>query len=378
MVRTAVSLALSCSLLTPAAWAVRYSCLPSCNPDDARFLSLADPGLTTLNDASLGILLSVPRTSTSLRFAVFDGDTSGRWDGSAGGIRLTYTLTADPTLDGSGTFLVGQWTQRDFADNAWTSISVPTGTEALGDDGNLYYRLTVEADTEPLAWASFKVRLENGSLFLPAEAAVALSAPILHPNDLATVYPNYPSLTPTTYDGSWSLYVFSPTALSMLDLWNGDVDFGSADCLDGDSDDSDTPNESLPAWAASATFEGIAVGEVQPCGQTTGAPTDDAADPTLRRSPSVQLSVSLPTGETYADLDPSGNAEWECFVLATDPQMPADVLVPALPAGTYRVGINGLDLNNLVVLRPHLVALGVDVQGRPVALLPPRERPSDG
>jgi hypothetical protein len=53
----------------------------------------------------------------------------------------------------------------------------------------------------------------------------------------------------------------------------------------------------------------------------------------------------------YLNDNPSGNSEWERFVLSTKPGANPDHLVDSLPVGYYWWYIEGLDLHNLAALR---------------------------
>jgi hypothetical protein len=312
-----------------------YACLPTCSETDARFFSLAGTGLSTLVDTSLTFGIIVPNSGTELRFGIFDGNTTGQWDSIDDAVTIHYVLFADPAGDNSGTLEIAEWSDTDFPDNQWLDLTEPLGPEALGADGNYHYRVEVNAIAASLGWSNFKIRVQGGALVLAAQP-FSFTGALFSPEDLTIVYPSYPALTPTSYDGTWDFVISASGPLARLELWDGDMDFGSADCVDNDTDDPDTPDNELPPWAigTAAVFEGVAVGEPRPCGQTTGAPVDDNDFPAFLRTPSIIYSVIDPIGRSYANPNPSGNLEWEDFSLDAGTGALADYQVDDLPIGT--------------------------------------------
>lgn len=356
------------TLTTTLAAAPRFACLPTCSSTDGRFLSLADSQLGTSSPPKLTFVFALSGSATALRFAVFDGEATGQWDSADGLAELDYALTTGRSGRGQ---LLHTWSKADFADNAWTTLSVPTSEAARAADGNFYYRFEVRALLAHLAWTHFKLRVEAGALLLDPQP-VAFNAALFHADDLTVIYPAFPALEPTTYDGSWDFHLLASSPLERLVIWDGDLDFGSADCRDLNTDDPETASTATPAWAIGCNPEGVALGQNLECGASTGAPADDGDFAPFRRPPSVQAELIDPNGAHFLNANPSGNLEWEAFVLATNAGELADFHVAALPAGLYHLRWRGLDLGNLGLLRAPLPLLGVDQEGQPI--LPPAPR----
>src|SRR4030067_417756 len=131
----------------PAAAQETYNCLPTCEENDARFLSVAGVGRSTV---------------------------------AAQPITLTFRVP-----------------------------------EALSPSGNYFYRLVISPATSGMIYLSnFKVRT-NATVMLAAQPFSYL-APMLSPADRAVVYPRYPNLTPTTYDGRFNFHFFAPGSMPSL------------------------------------------------------------------------------------------------------------------------------------------------------------------
>jgi hypothetical protein len=164
-------------------------------------------------------------------------------------------------------------------------------------------------------------------------------------------------------------------------IWDGDFDRGSYDCSDNDTDDDDTPN-SLPAWADNdAVAEGVAGSSVA-ClnalgvptgGTTTSNPPDDSRNAVFARASGISYELITSGGTHYANNNPSGNLEWEQFRIstATFARSSMDYHADNLPAGTYELVINGLDLSNLNTIRSPFDILAVDSSGSAVTPLRP-------
>lgn len=350
----------------PVAAAESFVCFPTCDESDGRFLTLEGSGLYTLAGDTIKIELAAPHSAATLQIGIFDGDTGGHWDN--GSLPMQYTLYADPNGDGSGTFVVDQWTGDSdiMPDNEWFTTYVSLGPEAKAPSGNYFYTLQV-TNPDPSVTGlinDFKVRTD-GYATLKAPLAFAFIGSI---NNLSTdrpiLYPNWPSLTPTTYNGFWDIYLDVPSSTPFLTIWDGDFDYGSFDRVDNDTDDPDTPNDVLPPWAigTGASLEGVAIGY----NGATGSPRDDSPYAITRRSPSVVYEVIAPDGSIYANENPSGNQEWEQFRIDSDPQHladyhPAEVLL----AGVYQVHVSGVDLSNLNAWRFQYDVLGVTPEGDP-------------
>ncbi len=381
-----------------------YECFPTCSDVDGRMMTLAGSGLRTLGADSLSVELTVSGAASSFEIGLFDGDSGPpRWD--RGSDPIVYRLYADPAGDNTGTSLIGEWfsnvdnpavgalysstvqgvSNGRMPDDQWFDITVDVSAEALaaaGSDcpaGDYCYRLLVESTApQGSTESNFKLRTTAQISLLPI--AFSFVGAVRSFNDLPIVYPGYPDLSQTTYDGSWEFDIEVDQPLSSFTVWDGDFDYGSHDCTLMDTDDADTcqnPDSNcivnstdgfsvVPSWAngTAAFTQGVAQGNFLACGQTTGAPNDDQ-DPLLipslpglfTRAPAVYYELETPVG-TFANLNPSGNQEWEQFRIETDGGAPADHYAAQLPAGPYRLRIFGLDASNLNALRISARTLG--------------------
>lgn len=366
-----------------------YTCLPSCDPADGRFLAIAGINLVTLSDPLLDLIIVVPAGSAGFELGVFDGDGTeldtlgiAHWDvGSPADFE--YTLYADPLADGSGTTVVelapGQPMIPSSAmlDNDWSDFTVANHPAAEAPSGNYIYRLEIELlDVGFTTLNNFKVRALGALVLKPASQPFSYYASWTSINDISIIYPSFPSPAPTTYDGFFSFYFDVPQTQAEVAVWGGDFDRGKFDGTDQDTDDPDTPGSPfLPPWATpDANFEGVAVG----IGGTTGNPQDDR-NPAgfgvyVTRSPSVRWDLLVPDGRSFANDDPSGNQEWEQFRIATDPFDPSlmDYSTPdPLPVGTYEIRVEGVDMQNLNALLVPYTLLCIDEDGVPCEPLYP-------
>jgi|GEM_PF-1040067 len=356
---------------------VRYAYFPTAGTTDGRFLSIAGSGIQTLGNTIM-LRLASPSNASAIRIGIFDGETGGTWD--LGTTPLEYTLFADPLGDGSGTFRVAQWNGSSMPDNAWFSATVTNPPQAKNTCGDFFYILRVRStDASVTSWSNFKVRTD-GSISALARVPITYNSPMNSAADAQIIYPSYPALTPTTYDGTWKFFVELQTPASSFTMWDGDLDYGSYDCSFNDTDDPDTPNDGIMTWmqGTAARAEGVAeggvscstVGGVETGGMTTSNPPDDSRQEIFRRSPAVTYRLIAPNGLSYANNNPSGNLEWEQFRLSTEAfdANTMDYQVTSLPVGFYEINISGVDLSNLNAFRFLQDALGVDSTGAPVSM----------
>lgn len=347
-----VTLATIAAICLAAPAMAQHNCFPTCASDDGKFLSVAGTGLATFNDARLNVSLGLPSGSTELTLGIFDGDIGGFWDNLAVGA-LNYTVFADPDGDGTGLVELDSWTDAACDDNAWSEFVIPAVPAAQSANGNYFFRLVVEpVGIGTFTAANFKLRVQSEATLSLKPQSFSFVGALFSMSDAEILYPAWPALTPTTYDGTWPFFFRLENETDELEIWDGDMDHGAFDCSTLDTDDPNTPNTSLPPWAAPTTnFEGVAQGNFRACGSTTGAPNDDSSIAAAVRPPSVFYCVSDPLGGTHCNGNPSGNLEWERFVLGTsasgDPATDPDVVVGQLPAGIYLVKAEGVDLTNL-------------------------------
>ena len=361
------------------ATAQTYYCLPTCSQIDARFLSLAGSHFQSIAGDQIAITLADSSGADSLSFEIFDGETGGVWD--IGTSPLVYSLYADSTGKGTGTRLVGRWYGSSMSDSAWYRIAVRHDTNARSESGAFFYSLKIriawgdttdangiEDDSEDynasMTWSNFKIR----STSMIATTQFAFCAPLFSTREAAIVYPNYPLLTSPTYDGTWSLFVQVPKAMSTFEVWDGDMDFGSWDGLSVDTDDINTHSNNVPNWsgtnannegvATSTDFVRTALGVVTNV-LGTGSPMDDNLSLAYRRSPSVYYDIVDPLGNSFRNNNPSGNREWERFVIGKNSGNSLDTAVNALPRGIWEVRITGMDMHNINAWRCADGILGV-------------------
>ncbi|MGD2113458.1 MAG: SdrD B-like domain-containing protein [Acidobacteriota bacterium] len=364
-----------------------YTCLPTCQENDGQFLSIAGEDLQTLADDAVLLRILVPAGETTVELGVFDGDSGGTWDlipaGASVGVPLAYRLVADGDGDGMGP-TAWQVNGSTLSDNAWDDFMVATTPDAMTPAGNFRYLLVVESTNfgVPMNWSNFKVRtsgvLTTSVAITPV--AFAFTGPLFSGLEGFILYPNASmgDFTTTTYDGTWSFFLDVFSTPTRLELWDGDFDRGAKNVPSTyDTDDMDTPGAPfMPDWAVATSARPEGVAFVTTCGSessATGCPADDRAPNAIhRRSPSVEFSVITPGGQVFADPNPSGNREWEQFMISTDPFDPTlmDHTVAELEPGIYEVRAEGVDLANLNSWRFFHAVLGVCPDGTPCKPVP--------
>jgi len=363
-----------------------YNCLPTCDSTDARFLAIANgTSFITLSQPTLDLDISVPKGTTTFTVGVFDGDARGvdgalvpHWDQGLPAT-FTYTLYADPRRDHAAATVASLSglpvaLSTAMPDNGWIDFTVNTDASAQAPSGNYFYLLRIQLTTPGvLTTNAFKVRtggaIVGGSALFPSPQPFSYIANIAGTPDAQIVYPAFPSLTPTRYDGTFDFYYEQPVSQLETALWDGDFDFGSFDGVVKDTDDPDTPNAPFrPSWATpDAVPEGVATG----LSGATGSPPDDrnpaGAGIYLYRTPSIFYDLVFPDGQTFRNDNPSGNQEWEQLKISTAPfdRSQMDFHADSLPPGIYRVKIQGLDMQNLNALLLPGRALCVRESGGP-------------
>lgn len=393
----------------PAAKMAGFTCLPTCAENDARFLALAGTARQTLSSQILDLQISAQAGEASFSIGFFDGDGSRqtenppgtfttRWDGGAEEVAYRYTLYADPERDGILEISPGVVDPSEFAnitqmggldhvpssamaDSAWSdfTVDVPTGDfRAAAPSGNLFYTLRIEVN-EPTPDENnlnvFKVRA-TGIVSIrfnqqPFSYVAGLGTSF---DDLTTVYPAFPDTTGSPYDGNFSFFFDAPVPQDSIEVFDGDFDHGDQDGVTNqDTDDANSPN-SVPLFApagSGAVPEGIALGlgcdprnpNPNDPGCSSGDPPDDVASPFFVRTPSVAFDIVLPTLQAFSENNPSGNREWERFLLSTTAAGNPDGLASSLPAGAYEFFARGVDLVNLNALRLPFDVLCIDTLG---------------
>lgn len=339
------------------------SCMPTCSETDGRFLVLAGSNMASFGGFKNTAWISAPQ-GDSFTLSIFDGDSGGggtfwyegHWDTMAASV--TYTLYADPARDGSTSTVVGTWSSTQMSDNAWYDISINNVQAAVNENGDYVYRFVANLDTPPATGASsYKLKSPNAYISVAGsaktDASFGLVGMLGSKNDVFIIYPNFPDLANTTYGGAWEFYFALPEVAegeegggNYIEIWDGDFDRGtSVQAQDLDTDDPNTIGK--PEWAGSGAVDERAAGK--------GAPADDTTTSIFKRSPSIQYTIIAPDGTEIAiDTNVGGTEEWERFVISTDPNSDADVVVADLPAGIYKLRIEGLDMYNAVWINTKL------------------------
>lgn len=424
LVRIAVHLAL-CAV--PAFVPIRaqlgpgpLASFPSDDAKDGRFLGIACAGLATLEE-NVQLALAAPASNVTFNLNFFDGDTgapdaNGQFHWDFGTRQLKFSLYADPNHVGSteAASLIGEWfgnsinpthgplwtsSSPSMPDNGWWSVTITNAPIAQAASGNYFYNLVINADGACEAGerveSNFKIATSFPVGFSTSHFGLvgalrqnASDIPILYPGSTLTHPVSGSFLTaPTTYDGTFDLLFNLAAGTTELRLFDGDFDFGTT-LLDGnpsnvsldrgvDEDDPDTPS----------TYEGfpfVPVGAIPEGGQEPGVPPDDNYRDIFRRGElgdpnkigCVRYEVRDPDGNVYFNDNPSGNSEWEQFLIvsATSKFIGAADWVydrDTLPAGQWSVKIIGLDLANLNFWHADTCAT------RPIPNPSPNEDPRD-
>jgi hypothetical protein len=337
-----------------------YTCLPTCDETDGKFLSMPGENMASFGGESIVVWISVPSDAASFELGFFDGDSgrdnngsnnlwAGNWDNTR--TESTYTLYADPLKDGSGTTVVGTWhgNQNNMPNNDWYDVTLNNVPEAQGPSGHYFYRLECTRPVEGHGINALKLRstgyLSTGQADL-VDASFAIVGMLATTQDTPILYPefrgDYRNLGPSTYNGDWQFYFYIPKDTVSLEFWDGDFDRGSSPSMAADTDDPNT--EGTPPWASSYAVPERAGGR--------GNPADDYYHPIYRRNPAVWYELIDPEGvPIHTNAEPSGTEEWENFVVSTDPNVQADLHADRIIPGFYTWHIDGLDLHNTVWIR---------------------------
>lgn len=348
---------------TAAGLAGRYTCLPTCAEDDGRFLGLTEE----FGGTEIVTWIAVEGGGSTFELGLFDGDSGrdsagnlnvgeGHWDSTQS--EVAYTLYADPAMDGSGDTVVGTWQGNadGMPNNAWHDLSIEHVEAAKTPEDTHVYRLVAAwvPGTGGEGISAFKLR-STGRLVAgragETDPGLGIVGMMGTRNDVSVLYPEFDgsdwsNLGPTTYDGEWTFYFEVPPDTETLRIWDGDFDRGTFANVAADTDDPNT--EGLPPWADPTRTDPEGEGG-------SGDPPDDYNWNLVLRQPPVWYELIGPEGTdggraVFRNDEPSGDDEWEAFVVSTDPEVDADVVAPAIPPGVYELHIGGLDLYNIVWL----------------------------
>ena len=352
--------------------------------DDGKFLAIAGEGSFTLPHKPINVWFLIPFGTDPLEIGIFDGETSGLWDGRTN--NLTYTLYADPNQDaGIPDFpihtlpLIGTYEGTAMTDNDWYPIILDPNAQPVKDSlvpnpdpnvGGQVYCLYMKIEPNYRGRRCLSQFLQNQSERhphpdIPLPRSFALVAPFTSWDDHNVLYPDgWPG--ESTYDGIWNLTVRlpeptegSPLPVTTLAFFDGDFDYGNWVGTTEDTADYDTTN---PLANESAKGRG------QP--PDDNFPPDPNAEPPTPGHPAlilpdVNYEVIVPDlsrtvlENTYQNDNPSGTSEWEGFRLTTmdvitdpnDTNKEADHdEIPSLPYGDYLWNIKGLDIGNLIAV----------------------------
>ncbi|MCK4443153.1 MAG: hypothetical protein KAW09_01320, partial [Thermoplasmata archaeon] len=314
-----------------------YSAMPSDDPDDGRFLAVAGRDLNTLADQSIELFIGVPAGRTNFELGIFDGDLGSNWDVGSG--TMGYWLYRDPYKNGTND-LMSSWTSGSLANDDWTTQYFTTSSDAKAPSGNYFYRLEVgwKGSVPSGALDEFKVRTDGQLSVRNGQSVTYIGAP-QNDNDpcVGSGDPN-PGETndpdANSYDGYWDLFFYVPTNRDAITFRDGDVDRYP------DTDDPNTPNVD-PDGSGPAQAEGVHNGEPPDGGGGLGE--------CCEVFPAVYFRVTDPDGNQYNNNNPSGNREWENYIISDASD--ADVQVPyELSAGLWEYEIIGLDAHNTYFL----------------------------
>ncbi len=319
--------------------------LPSLDPDDAKFFGVAGTGQQTLSGVKIVLNVGVPAGSTSFSVGIFDGDVSGFWDG--GTTSFSYRLFKDPLKNGSTANPLDTITSSQALDDNWFDKSYSTDAAAKAPSGNYFYRLEAgwTLGTPSGSFNNFKVRT-SGQVSVRAGQDFGFAAgpqrvppeteldPFVGSGDPNPGDPNDPNSN--SYDGQFTYYFYVPTSLPSITFWDGDNDRA------GDTNDPNTPDTD-PDGAGPAEAEGA----------NEGAPADG---PSPYRSccnvaPSIYYDILDPESHLFTNSNPSGNTEWEKFVIGNSASDPDVLVTYELRPGLWRYQVHGMDAHNLNVLR---------------------------
>jgi len=343
------------------------SCLPTCSSVDGRFVAIAEGvGLSTFTPDSLNVRLSVPGENNSFTIGIFDGDsgfvepgTFGFWDSGIHNSPYSFTIRIDPDKDNIGPPVL-EVLSGDLPSNDWADFTFPVHELAMDENGNYSYVVTISHLNDDVSLNAFKLR-SSGTLFI--NEVFSFTTQWTSGSDIEVIYPNFnfddgvsnDDKVGSTYDGTLSFFFDIPEdagEILEISLWDADCDHGNYDGTDTDTDDPNTPN-SIPPFVPLDS-------DAQPEGANAPSPNDDT-NPNglgllLRYSPAVTYRVIFPDGQGFVNDNPSGNREWEKFTVSTITDNPVlvDFQTSVIPAGTYEVRFEGLDMQNLCAIRPPL------------------------
>jgi len=334
-------------------------------------LSISGGGLATFVGGTIEVGFSSPAAAPNFFIGVFDAGSQGLWDDPT--VDLQFQVCADPLNDGTGTTCSAPFLSTSappaLAENDWWDLSFPNQAAAQatpGADFFYFLRITPVGAPAPGSLNGIKVRT-LGTFSLTGQTIQFIAKANTIPE--LQIIGGFPCGSPTNYDGIWEFEFNVKPNTFALELWDGDFDFGTVAGPDKDTDDPNTPptnvcvdpdpinppnctNPNVPLWAqgGSAKPEGVAD---DGNGPGVGSPEDDSPFCVFRRSPSVIYRFIPPSGGPpggYLNSNPSGTSEWEKFLISTKAGDNPDYLVASIPAGKWKLRIEGMDVFNQFAL----------------------------
>jgi hypothetical protein len=318
-----------------------YTAFPDDDPDSGKFLGVAGSG--TLVNLPIICHIGIPSDESSFDIDIFDGEIGGHWDQYYdNNDNMDFKLYEDSLKDGAGTTLVNSWTQYDMTDDNWYSRTFSTSSGAQAPSGNYFYRLTINWRNPGTSASNnyFKIRTTGQISIAKGNQFAIMGGPLRIPypstygsppwesNNLdppvwaGDSNPDVNNADANSYNGNWNFYFYVPKIATSIPFKDGDADIVS------DDNDANTP---------------------PPEGISNGAPQDGPSPyDGCNVAPNIKYTISDPDGNSYPNSNPSGNLEWENFIISKDTADNPDYLVDYdLSAGLWNMEIEGMDAHNM-------------------------------
>jgi PKD repeat protein len=316
-----------------------YSSFPDDNPDSGKFLGVAGSG--TLTNIPIICHIGVAAGETSFDLDIFDGDIGGHWDQYYDSLDyMDFTLYTDPYKNGTGSSYVASWTQYTMTDDNWYLRTFTTSTAAKAPSGNFFYRFEINWRNPGLSSSNnyFKIRTTGQISIAKGDHFAIMGAPLNVPGTYGPPPweingydpptwagdpdPSTNNIDANSYDGDWNFYFYVPSDIPSITFRDGDGDVA------GDTNDANTP---------------------PPEGVSSGAPLDGPSPyDGCNINPNIRYTIEDPDGVKYQNLNPSGNLEWENFIISKNSLDNPDYLVSGdLSAGLWNMHFEGMDAHNM-------------------------------
>jgi PKD repeat protein len=316
-----------------------YSAFPDDDPDSGKFLGVAGSG--TLTNIPIICHIGVPSGETSFDVDVFDGDIGGHWDQYFDSSDpMDFKLYKDPYKNGTGSSLLKTWSDTIMVDDDWHLETFTTTSDAQAPSGNYFYRLEINWRNPGTSLSNnyFKIRTTGQISIAKGDQFAIMGAPLRVPGSYGPppwesqgydppVWagdpdPDINNIDANSLDGEWNFYFYVPKSIPSITFKDGDADVA------GDTDDGNTP---------------------PPEGVSPGGPQDGPSPyDGCNIEPNIKYTIEDPDGNTYLNLDPSGNLEWENFIISKYSADNPDYKVGSdLSAGLWHMQFVGMDAHNM-------------------------------